>query len=301
MATGLSGKEDPGRARYDKTRVLAEVSQLAADHAIRVLVAGGPVFAAQGLISPGVSRSAILVVDVATVEELLVLVRAEGWVPAAREHSRLAVLPSVMLLLAHPSYTVKLALYTVFPGFYAEPKRVFAILWARRKSMTIAGTTVMTLDRLCTVMMAVHDRLGPQSWNPRAHNYEHYHLEQFAQVLDVGERAELLELVRSLVAIEPMRRLLEVLKIDAGPVVLPGESYARWRLMLPSASSATLYLLALAECPARRRISQSFKVLRSSPKGVLAAAPGFPKAWWLILTSRRRMREQRRRLARLGQ
>jgi len=300
MAVDLPEGEDLRRVRFEKNRVLAQVSQLATDHAIRVLVAGGPVFAAQGLISPRVSRYATFIVDVAAVEDLLALLHKAGWVPA-RNYSGVAVLPSVMLMLVHPQYAVSLALYTVFPGFYAEPKRVFAILWARRKSMTLAGTKVAVLDRLCTVMMAVHDRLGPQSWNPRAHNFEVYHIEQFAHVLAPRERKELLELVQSLGAIEPMRLLLGALHVDAGPVVLPTESYARWRLMLPSASRATQYMLALAECPPQRRWSQSRKVMRAEPRTVLAVLPGIPRALWLILTSRHRVRGQRRRLARLGQ
>jgi hypothetical protein len=206
-----------------------------------------------------------------------------------------------MLMLVHPQYAVDLALYTIFPGFYTDPKRVFAILWARRRSMTLAGSKVAVLDRLCTVMMAVHDRLGPQSWNPRAHNFEVYHIEQFARVLVPRERKELLELVQSLGAVEPMRLLLSALHVDAGPVMLPTEGYARWRLVIPSASRATLYMLALAECPRQRRFSQALKVMRAERSRVLAALPGMPKSLWLILSSRHRMRGYRRRLARLGQ
>jgi hypothetical protein len=280
---------DVARVRTDKARVLAAVAGLAAEHGIRVLAAGGPVFASQGLISPRLSRSASVIVDIASLGEFTSLLFRAGWTvsPLVR---RVAVLPSVVLALENSEWVVNLHIYTAFPGFYIDPTRAFAILWARRQVLTLHGTRVTTLDRLATVIMAVHDRLGPQSWSTAAQSFERYHIDQFRQALRPKERTELHELVRALHAVEPMRPLLNALGVDAGPITLPNEVYTRWRLAVPSASPATRTLLALVECPPPRRLRQSVRVLQQSPGTVARAILGSPRAFWVIFTARRRMR-----------
>lgn len=291
--SGLPEGDDVARVRMDKTRVLATVAALAAEHGIRVLAAGGPVFAAQGLISASLARSASVIVEIASLEELTALMIQAGWTVAPLVR-RVAILPSVVLVLQSSEWVVDLDIYTAFPGFYVDPKRAFAILWARRQVLTLHGTKVIILDRLATVMMAVHDRLGPRSWSTTAHNYDRYLLDQFRLVLQPNERAELYELVRALRAVEPMRPLLNALGIDAGEILLPNEVYVRWRLAVPFAGPATCTLLALVECPPSRRLQQSLRVLRESPSTVASAIFGSPRALWIILTARRRMRERYR-------
>lgn len=280
---------DVARVRIDKARVLAAVAGLAAEHGIRVLTAGGPVFASQGLISPRLSRSASVIVDIASLGEFTSLLFRAGWTlsPPVR---RVAILPSVLLALENSEWAVNLNIYTAFPGFYVDPKRAFAILWARREVLTLNGTRVMILDRLSTVIMAVHDRLGPQPWSAAAQSSERYHIDQFRQALRPKERTELHELVRALHAVEPMRPLLNALGIDAGPITLPNEVYARWRLAVPFASPATRTLLALVECPPPRRLQQSLRVLQQSPGTLARVILGSPRAFWVIFTTRRRMR-----------
>lgn len=300
MVTERPNGDDVARVRLDKTRVLASVSRLAAERGIRVIAAGGPVFAVQGLISPRLLRTASVIVDVAAFEEFVLALFRAGWVlvPLGR---RVSTLPSVVFSFDNPEWVVRLAVYTVFPGFYVDPRRVFAILWARRQIMTLHGTKVLILDRLSTIIMAVHDRLGTHAWTTKDHNYERYLIDQFRRTLRPPELKELLELVRALVAVEPMRPLLNALGLDAGEITLPNESYAKWRLAIPSASPATLAMLALVECPPARRVPQTLRVLRESPATVARAVLGAPHASWLILTARRRMRARYRELQLLAQ
>lgn len=293
--SNLPDGDDAARVRIDKTRVLAAVSTLAAERGIRILAVGGPVFAAQGLISPRLSRSASVIVDMVVFEDFIAALTASGWVVSAPV-KRLAVLPSVVLVLTNTEWVVRLDVYTVFPGFYIDPKRVFAILWARRQVLTLNGTRIFTLDRLSMVMMAVHDRLGPQSWKTSEHNYDRYLIDQFRRTLNDHERKELFDLVRALCAVEPMRPLLEALDIDGGEVTLPTEIYARWRLSISSATPATLMMLGLAECSPQRRLRQGIQVFRQSPGTMFRAVMASPKAFWLICTARHRMRAQHRNI-----
>lgn len=295
MSADLPEGDDVARVRTDKTRVLAFVAKLAAERGIRLLAVGGPVFAAQGLISPRLSRSASVIVDIPAFDDFLGALLQAGW-RLSPLIKRLGILPSVVLVLEHPDRIVRLDIYTAFPGFYIEPKRAFAILWARRQVLVLHGTPVQILDRLAMVIMAVHDRLGPQSWSPKEHDYDRYLIEQFRLALKPQERKELLALVQALAAIEPMRPLLGALELDAGDITLPNEVYARWRLGVPEAGPAVRTMLALAECPPQRRFVQSMRVLRQSPGTVARALAGSPRALWLIVTSRHRMRLQYRRI-----
>lgn len=291
--SSLPDRDDAARVRTDKTRVLAAVSSLALERGIRVLAVGGPVFAAHGLISPRLARSASVIVDLAVFEDFIAGLTEAGWTISPLV-PRPAILPSVVLVMTSPEWVVRLDVYTAFPGFYIDPKRAFAILWARRQVLTLHGTRVFMLDRLSMVIMAVHDRLGPQSWKMSEHSYDRYLIDQFRLALTTQERKELFDLVRALSAVEPMRPLLEALDIDAGEVSLPTETYARWRLDIPSVAPATLMMLSIAECPPQQRLKQTIRILRQPPQAVGQAILGSPRAAWLILTTRRRMRIQYR-------
>jgi hypothetical protein len=284
---------DAARVRVHKTRILAAISSLAAEHFFRILAVGGPIFAAHGLISPRLSRSAAVIVDPASFGDFVATLMRSGWTisPPVRHF---AVLPSALLVMEHQNWVVRLHLYAVIPGFYIDPKRAFAILWARRQLLPLHETTVLMVDRLSMIIMAVHNRLGPQSWTANEQEYDRYLIEQFRAALNSSERKELLELVCSFGAIEPMRSLLDALELDPGDAVLPTESYTRWRLSIPSATTATIMALAFVECPPRRRLRRCFQVLRRSPAAAARASLGFPKAWWLIFTAKRRKTAQYR-------
>lgn len=289
----LPDGSDAARVRVHKTRVLAATSTLAAESFIRVLAVGGPIFAAHGLISPRLSRSAALIVDPASFGDFVAVLMQAGWT-ISRPDRHFAILPSALLVLQHESWVVSLHLYAVIPGFYIGPKRAFAILWARRQLLPLHETAVVMVDRLSMIMMAVHDRLGFQPWKANEQEYDKYLIEQFRAALNSSERNELLELVSSLGAIEPMRPLLDALEIAPEEAVLPTENYTRWRLNISSASTATILALAFAECPPKRRLRRCLQVIRRSPAAVARATLGLPKAWWLIFTARRRLRAQYR-------
>ena len=100
--------------RADKPRVLASVAALCRGAPHPRLAAGGPVFASQGLISPRLSRSASVVVDIASLEELARSCCGAGWtVPPPVK--RVAVLPSVVLALENSEWVVDLTSIPRFP------------------------------------------------------------------------------------------------------------------------------------------------------------------------------------------
>ncbi|MDQ1549541.1 MAG: hypothetical protein QOD27_1199 [Microbacteriaceae bacterium] len=283
-----SAGEGITRIRSDKARITANVSRLASEHGIRLLAAGGPVFVAQGLISPWVSRFVAVIVDPARFHDFVRIALESGWtlVPPKKGST---LLPSVTVSLSRNDWAVDLRVYSTFPGFYAPPQNVFDLLWNRRQTMLVHGIQVRTVDRLVTIMLAVHDRLGDQPRSPRAQSNKSYLLAQFHSGLTEGDRSRLRALTEELGAGEPMRQLFVALDMDPGGVVLPPESYAKWRLGLPTVGPALIALLALVECPPKSRMIQTLCVLRQSPGTVFRAVIGFPRAIWLLAGVRRRL------------
>jgi hypothetical protein len=277
--------EDVARIRSDKARVIAEMADLASRNDIRLLAAGGPVFVAQGLSSPWVWRYATVIVDPARYYDFVRLMLDSGWtlVPPKRGSS---ALPSAAASFSRQDWAVDLHVYAAFPGLYAPPQYIFDLFWTRRQAMTLHGTEVHTVDRLVTIMLAVHERLGDKPHSPMAQSNNSYLLSQFRTTLTSGDKTRLRALTKELGAGEPMRQLFVALDIDPGVIVLPPESYAKWRLGLAHVGPSLIVLLALVECPSRWRMV--WTGLRQSPGTVFRAFVGLPSALWLLAGVRRR-------------
>jgi hypothetical protein len=280
--------EDVVKVRSDKAKVTASLARLASKNDIRLLAAGGPVFVAQGLISPRVSRFVTVVVDPARFHDFVRVALESGWklVPPTRGS---ASLPTATATFGCPGWAVDLHAYAAFPGFYTSPQDVFDLLWNRRQTMQIQGTPVRTVDRLITIMLSVHDRLGDRANIHRTQSNKSFLLAQYRSALTPEELSRLRSLTTELGAVESMRSLFDALDIDPGEIVLPPESYARWRLGLPTVGPATIALLALIECPSKSRMSRTWRVLRQSPSTVIRAVFGLPRALWLLAGTRRRL------------
>lgn len=280
--------EDVAKIRSDKARVTANLARLASKNDIRLLTAGGPVFVAHGLISPWVWRFVTVVVDPARFHDFVRVVLESGWklVPPTRGSTSL---PAAAVRFSFRGWAVDLHVYAAFPGFYTPPQDVFDLLWNRRQAMEIHGTRVRAVDRLVTIMLSVHDRLGDKPNSLRAQSNKSFLLAQFRSTLTPGDKSGLSALTIELGAGEPMRPLFVALDIDPGEIVLPPESYAKWRLGLPAVGPATVALLALIECPPKSRMIRTWRVLRQSPYTVLLAVVGLPRAIWLVAGARQRV------------
>jgi hypothetical protein len=258
---------------------MASLARLASTNDIRLLAAGGPVFVAQGLSSPWVWRFVTVIVDPARFHDFVRLTLESGWklVPPKRGS---ASLPSAAASFSCDDWAVDLHVYPAFPGFYAPPQHIFDLLWTRRQTVPLHGTQVRTVDRLVTIMLAVHERLGDKPNSPRAQSNKTYLLAQFRTTLTPGDKTRLRALTKELGAVEAMRQLFVALDIDPGGIVLPPESYAQWRLGLARVGPSLIVLLALVECPSRWRMV--WTGLRQSPSTVFRAFVGLPRALWLL-------------------
>jgi hypothetical protein len=280
--------DDIVKIRSDKARVTASLARLASKNDIRLLAAGGPVFVAQGLISPRVSRFVTVVVDPARFRDFVRVAMESGWTLVPPKRGSMA-LPFASVSFSSRDWAVDLRVHAGFPGFYAPPLDVFDLLWNRRQTMLVNGTRVRTVDRLVTIMLSIHDRLGEKPNSLRAQSNKSFLLAQFRSTLTPGDKSRLSALTTELGAGEPMRPLFDALGMDPGEIVLPPESYAKWRLGLSAVGPATVALLALTECPSKSRMTRTWRVLRQSPGTVFRAIVGLPRALWLVAGTRRRL------------
>jgi hypothetical protein len=274
--------------RESKDHVAIETMALCRELRIRALVGGGPVLSAQGLISPGVAPSASLVIDPASIRHLYLALRARGWrdAPASR---RFRVLPSARLSLVRDGVRAGLILYSVIPGFFADPEETFDLLWERHRVVPLRGSTVPVLGRVSSAILASHEGLDGRSSRARS-NFDFY-VKQFRIVLDDRERAALVELIRKVGGCAEMSALLEALGVEPCAFTLPSLAYVQWRLQVDEASDQVRRTLALLELakhgrarlrasePRRARSFRDLVVSLTSAPATLRAIVGARRRW----------------------
>lgn len=251
----FSGDADAasGALRDGKDRVIASVVALASANDIRLLRGGGTVFPLHGLISPRVTPFTAFIVDPDRLTALTHALVEEGWRRVPLAHSP-RLLPTAIVRLARDDFDGLIHLHGVIPGFFADPVAVFDLMWRNRLEMVLAGIPVPVLDRLCTVMLATHDRLAGREYR-RAMEGENfsYLVTQFRAVLSANERLTLARKVGTFGADDELRSLLEGLAMPVGPATRPSEAYVRLRLGLDVATAGDIWVIEHLERPRSRR------------------------------------------------
>src|SRR3978361_998224 len=115
-----SSKVRDARVRESKDLIAIRVIELCPAPLIRGCVGGGPVLNAHGLLAPGISRFASIVVDPASIRDLRIALLHRRWRDCPSPQ-RFRVLPSARMTLTHPDEPAGLILYSVIPGFFADP------------------------------------------------------------------------------------------------------------------------------------------------------------------------------------
>jgi hypothetical protein len=231
--------------RESKDHIAIGVIELCRRLHIRALVGGGPVLTAHGLISPGVASNASIVVDPASIRHLYSALCEEGW--RLVEERRPRILPSARLALAHDDELAGLMLYSVIPGFFADPEESFDLLWERHKELPLRGHTVRVLGRVASALLASHDGLDGRASRQRS-NFD-YFVPQFRRLLGPKERIAAVELVRKLGACGEMSELLTALDVEPCEFMLPSLGYVQVRLQVSEASEQVRRAVALIDLP----------------------------------------------------
>jgi hypothetical protein len=275
--------------RESKDRVAIAALELCKQLHIRAMVGGGPVLTTHGLMSPSVSQNASLVVDPASIRNLHAALRDAGW-QDARVRRGVQILPAARLTLVRDEEVAGLILYSVIPGFFADPEATFDLIWERHKEIPLRGTTVRALGRVASAVLASHDGLDGRASRQRS-NFD-YFVQQFRQVLDARERGVVVDLIRNMGGCAEMSLLLIALGVEPCPFTLPSVPYTQWRLQVTEVSDQTRRALALLElAPHGRQMMYRSKSGRlRSFSDVVVMFAGLPQTFAAIFGARRRWR-----------
>ncbi|NEM90989.1 hypothetical protein [Galbitalea soli] len=285
--TSASIRRAPDAVRRDqKDQIILRVAALTDELRMRSLAAGGSVLTSHGIITPRISPTVSFVVDPGSVGHLAAVLRERGWHTVSSGRRRL--LPSMRLALGHPDFAPTLSLFSVLPGFFADPEDVFDLMWDDRSAVRVRGTTVRALSRLFSAILAVHDSLDGRL--QRGATHFDFFAEQFSRVLSAEERARLGAVVKRAGACMEMRPLLISLGVEPCPFVLPSDEYVRWRLQTATPTDQARRLVALVDLPrgTRRQLYRLSSSPPLTPADVVRNARELPRTIRTVRAAHRR-------------
>jgi len=273
---------------------MTTVFALIDDLGIRAMLAGNIVFPANGLGAPELRPAFNLIVDPSTCRPLAAELIARGWVPARVRW--FGVLPPAVFALQEPRTGTLLNLFPLIPGFFTDPQTVFEHAWGFRGEMIIFDRRVPIVDRLLTMVLSVHDNLGPRAAAPPAESETGPLIDRFAALITNDELERLPRLVRGVGAEGVMRRLFDGLALPPGSTRLPSRNYADARYGIPGATvTGRLLLRAIESSP-----GYTGHVARDVWRARWHVAPRLLPELGRLVSFVLRARRERRRLLRSG-
>jgi hypothetical protein len=274
--------------RESKDHIAIEVIELCRDLHIRAMLGGGPVLNANGLLAPGVSKSAAILVDPASFRHLRAALLERGWHDSTGR--RVRILPPARFSLARNDEVAGLNVYPFIPGFFADPEETFDIIWERHKEVPLRGHTVRALGRINSAILASHDGLDGRLGRARS-NFD-YFVAQFERVLTQRERAVVVDLIRRMGGCAEMDRLVRALGFEPCEFTLPSVAYVQWRLQITDVSDQVRRAVALLELGREgRRMLYASKSGRPKSFGdVVRMAVGMPRTCIDLFGAGRRWR-----------
>jgi hypothetical protein len=280
-------KAKESAVRESKDHVAIDTLALCRELHIRAMVGGGPVLSVHGLMSPSISHNASIVVDPASIRHLHSVLRERGWRDVKVRHGS-QILPQARIRLAHDDHLSGLILYSVIPGFFADPEATFDLIWERQKEIPLRGVMVRALGRVASAVLASHDGLDGRASRQRS-NFD-YFVQQFRQLLSPPERLTVVDLIRNMGGCAEMSALLEALGVEPCAFTLPSIPYVQWRLQVDEVSDQTRRVLAFLElAPHGRQMMRRSKSGRPHSLGdVWISVTSLPTTFSAIFGARRR-------------
>jgi hypothetical protein len=240
---GTSSKAKDALLRESKDHIAIQVIDLCRELHIRAMLGGGPVLNANGLLSPGVSKNAAILVDPASFLHLHRALLERGWRDSTPR--RMRMLPSARMSLMHDDEVAGVNIYAFIPGFFADPEETFDLVWERHKEVPLRGHQVRALGRINSAILASHDGLDGRASRARS-NFD-YFVAQFSRVLNQWERDATVDLIRRMGGCAEMNRLIRALGSEPCPFTLPSVAYVQWRLQITEVSDQVRRAVALLE------------------------------------------------------
>jgi hypothetical protein len=285
-----SSKAKDALLRESKDHIAIEVIDLCRDLHIRAMLGGGPILNANGLLSPGVSRNAAILVDPASFLHLHRALAERGWQDSTPR--RIRMLPSARMSLVHDDEVAGLNIYPFIPGFFADPEETFDLVWERHKEVPLRGHQVRALGRINSAILASHDGLDGRASRARS-NFD-YFVAQFSRVLNQRERDITVDLIRKMGGCAEMNRLVRALGAEPCAFTLPSIAYVQWRLQITDVSDQARRVVALLELgrDGRKLLYASMAGRPHALNDVVASLVRLPRTVVDILGSHRRWKRR---------
>jgi hypothetical protein len=273
--------------RESKDLIAIEVLELCRELHIRAMLGGGPVLNAHGLLTPVVAPNASIVVDPASILHLRSALLQRGWFETGASR-RFRILPSARFQLNRTDELGGLVLYSVIPGFFADPEFTFDLIWERHKEVPLRGHRVRALGRINSAILASHDGLDGRA--SRARSRFEYFVDQFGRVLNEREKHVVVDLIARMGGCAEMGALIRALGMEPCPFSLPSVAYVQWRLQVSDVSDQLRRAVALVELgtDGRKSMYASGSGQPHSARDVFAWVIGLPKTCRAVFGAKRR-------------
>lgn len=262
----------------------------AARAGLRALVVKGSTMNHHGLRSPQTSSDVDVLLAPSEADAFEATLGRIGW---RRRMGEIAGLPVThhSATFLHDDWPCDIDVHRSFPGFLADPARVFDILWERRETMPAAGQLVTIPDFASSVLiLALHAaRSNPDDTSRR---YEVTELVRLSEGWTDERRADVGRVATATGAAAALPNLLPRLGIDPlvdASVVEPG-ALAAWNRRAAGSSSGTTTWLRfivrgpVGDLPRRLRVAllpdadqlRPYGIVREEPRALARARV----RWW---------------------
>jgi glycosyltransferase involved in cell wall biosynthesis len=273
----------------------ALVNRVADNLEIRTLFIKGPIAREQGLRGEHSSVDVDVLIDPSQRPSLAAALADLGWVDE-NPHRSPRVLELHSWTHRHARWPNELDLHDRFPGFFADPQKVFDILWERRTTALVAGHLVPTPDAAGhALILALHALRDPQYT---------YHQAALADLVVRVERVvgdegidDLATLAHQLGAADTVRPFLACLGApEIGVGTTSDDDMRAWRLRTnPGNHTAVSWVEELRRLPWRSRPGFLLYAAVLSEKELRMADPSLPAGNLAVHLAR--LRRLRRGLA----
>jgi hypothetical protein len=153
----------------------------------------------------------------------------------------------------HIDWPCDLDVHYNFPGFLAEPDRVFDALWKRRTSVDVAGQAIPTPDVLGQALVVGLHALRDESREQSRADLEH--LTRIAPLAD-DDAAALARLARDTGCSGSAADLLRRLGVQPLPLTQPEQHrLGDWQLRQVGLGRSTPWLLEIQQAPLRDKVA----------------------------------------------
>lgn len=267
----------------------AWVAELATARGVRALLIKGPTLHRQALRLPRASSDVDILVDPDGFETFCLALQAAGWTEREVPYL-LQKAPNHSRTFIHQSWPCDIDVHSYYPGFNADPREVFALLWSQRSQVTFASRPCPCPDRSSNALiLALHSL---RSRDDAVRHETEMHQLLTASFTD-AELHRMGELAAATASVEPLSRVLSKLGVQApqSRVRIDQDALEAWRVRTDvgyEASGTYRWITALKSAPLHQKLKILWHAIWPPEHDLLLIRPDIPNKPLAFQTARLR-------------